>query len=103
MQIKIKPLALENDLAGLSGEKRTMIFEKVEELKDQPTDHTDCGPIHNDDNEFEAFKLKITEGDLHHRALYDIVEGDIVVYGFMERPPEEYDEETLEEKVGKRE
>lgn len=99
MKVRINPKAI-NDLADLSRQQRNKIFDRVEELEESPTSHEDVELV--DKRKYSIFRLKITEGQLNHRALFDVVDGEIKVYGFIVRDLEGYDEETLDQKVGRR-
>lgn len=52
--------------------------------------------IHGNDG--EIYRQKIEFPDQGYRALFDIREGKVKVFGIIERPPEGYSEETLSKK-----
>ncbi len=100
MEVKIKKKAINYDLKKLSAEQKQKVIDEVENL--------DTAPLSRDDVElvcrygFEIFRKKVEIEDLSYRALFDIQGQEVILFGFMERPPEEYTKETLSEKVGKR-
>lgn len=100
MKLQIKPEALKVDLGNLSPQQRLKILDKVEELEENPLSNDNVGYF--EVGNYDMYRLKIVEGDLNHRALFDIEGETVVVYGFMIRDIEGYDRETLDQKVGKR-
>jgi len=100
MQVQVQPKAIRTDLKDLTVQSIAKVLKKLEELEESPTSHEDVGYIEVGD--YKMFRLKITEGDLNHRAVFDVNGDTVEVYGFLIRDFEGYDEETFDKKVGER-
>jgi mRNA-degrading endonuclease RelE of RelBE toxin-antitoxin system len=85
----------EKELKELEKEQLNFIKEKIEELKDDPTDHEDTKLIQIKGR--DIYRLEIKEermGKIDHRAIYDIENDKIRIYSIFYREPG-YPEEEI--------
>ncbi|MFB6244953.1 MAG: type II toxin-antitoxin system RelE/ParE family toxin [Candidatus Nanohaloarchaea archaeon] len=83
------------DLRDLNKKQLKAIRSKIRELRNNPTDHEDSKLIRIKGR--EIFRLEIKEerrGSVDHRAIYDIEDGKIRIYGIIYREPG-YPEEEI--------
>ncbi|QGA81068.1 hypothetical protein [Candidatus Nanohalobium constans] len=88
----------EKELKELEKEQLKVIKEKIEELKDDPTNHADAKLIQIKGR--DIYRLEIKEermGKNDHIAIYDIENGNIRIYSIFYREPG-YPEEEISDR-----
>ena len=87
----------EKDLKGLNKNQLRRIKSKIEKVKDDPTGHKDSKLIQIKGR--DVYRLEIKEernGEIDHRAIYDIEDGKITIYSIIYREPGYPDEEIAD-------
>lgn len=85
------------DLEELNERQLKAIKSKIEELEEDPTGHEDAKLIQIKGR--DIYRLEIKEerdGELDHRAIYDVEDGEIRIYSVFYREPGYPDEEIAE-------
>lgn len=85
------------DLEDLEKEQLKTVRSKIQELKDDPTGHEDSKLIRIKGR--DIYRLEIKEerdGEIDHRAIYDIEDEEIRIYSIIYREPGYPDEEIAE-------
>lgn len=85
------------DLKNLNQKQQKLIKSKIDELKKSPTAHKDSKLIQIRNR--QIYRIKIREernGEIDHRAIYNIKNGRIIIYSIFHRDTGYIDEEIAE-------